>query len=104
MEHYERLGYELLSRNYRSAIGELDLIVADSRMVVFVEVKTSSTRLDPLLSIDRRKLARIRRLAGEWLSNAPACSRRQAIRVDVVAIRLDRQGRLVALDQFADVT
>ncbi len=71
---------------------------------MFVEVKTSSTRLDPLLSIDRRKLARMRRLAGEWLSSVPAGARRPAIRLDIVAITLDRRGELVALDQFADVT
>jgi Holliday junction resolvase-like predicted endonuclease len=71
---------------------------------VFVEVKTSSTRLDPLLSIDRRKLARMRRLAGEWLSSVPAGARRPAIRLDVVAVTLDRRGELVALEQFADVT
>ncbi len=71
---------------------------------MFVEVKTSATRLDPLVSIDRRKLARLRRLAGDWLANVPARARRRAIRLDVVAITLDGRGRLVALDQFADVT
>lgn len=33
-------GFKLVERNYRCAAGELDLIVLDKRVVVFVEVKT----------------------------------------------------------------
>jgi putative endonuclease len=33
-------GYQLVQRNYRCALGELDLVVLDRRVVVFVEVKT----------------------------------------------------------------
>jgi putative endonuclease len=33
-------GYKLVERNYRCPSGELDLIVLDRRVVVFVEVKT----------------------------------------------------------------
>ncbi len=33
-------GYKLVERNYRCPSGELDLIVLDLRVVVFVEVKT----------------------------------------------------------------
>jgi Holliday junction resolvase-like predicted endonuclease len=40
LEHYERLGFELLAANHRTRAGELDLIVADRRTIVFVEVKT----------------------------------------------------------------
>ena len=35
-----RKGYKLVERNYRCALGELDLVVLDRRVVVFVEVKT----------------------------------------------------------------
>jgi putative endonuclease len=33
-------GYKLVERNYRCSAGELDLIVLDRRVIVFVEVKT----------------------------------------------------------------
>lgn len=36
----EKKGYKLLERNYRCTAGELDLIVLDRRVIVFVEVKT----------------------------------------------------------------
>ena len=103
LEHYERLGFELLARNHRTRSGELDLVVADPDTIVFAEVKTARlTALDPLVSITQRKLARLRRLAREWLATAPHC-RRRGVRLDVIAIVLDEHDRLVALEQFADV-
>ena len=42
-EHYlKNKGYKLVERNYRCLSGEVDLIVLDRRVVVFVEVKTRS--------------------------------------------------------------
>ena len=37
-------GYKLVERNYRCKTGEVDLIVLDRKVVVFVEVKTRSDR------------------------------------------------------------
>lgn len=37
-----RKGYRTVERNYRCPVGELDLIVLDRRVIVFVEVKTRS--------------------------------------------------------------
>lgn len=36
----EHRGYQILDRNYHSPYGEIDIIAADSRYIVFVEVKT----------------------------------------------------------------
>ena len=38
--YLQKKGYTLVERNYRCPAGELDLIVLDRRVVVFVEVKT----------------------------------------------------------------
>lgn len=34
------LGYKILERNYRTKLGELDIIARDGRYLVFVEVRT----------------------------------------------------------------
>lgn len=39
-QYLKKKGYKLIERNYRCHGGELDLIVLDRRVVVFVEVKT----------------------------------------------------------------
>ena len=36
----KKKGYKIVERNYRCVLGELDLIVLDRRVLVFVEVKT----------------------------------------------------------------
>ena len=41
-DYLKRKGYRLVARNFRCPGGELDLIVLDRKVVVFVEVKTRS--------------------------------------------------------------
>jgi putative endonuclease len=102
--HYQRLGYTLVARNYRAHAGELDLIVADRRTLVFVEVKTRRAGgLDPLDAITAAKRRRMRLLATIWLASADGRPRRRELRFDAVAVVIDAAGRLVALDQVEDV-
>lgn len=83
--HYQRLGYEILDRNWRSTTGELDLVVARDGIIVFSEVKARRTEaFGPAASavtVDKQR--RIRLLAVEWLR---AHERRGALRFDVVAV------------------
>ncbi|MFQ6111291.1 MAG: YraN family protein [Nitrospinota bacterium] len=58
----KRCGYKIVERNFRCAVGEVDLVAWDGEVLVFVEVKTR-TRADfttPQEAVDwkkRRKLA-----------------------------------------------
>ena len=104
LEHYERLGFRLIDRNWRTRAGEIDLVVCDGRTTVFAEVKTRrSGGLDPLLSLTAVKRLRMRALAAAWLSDHPARPRTAALRIDAVAVVVDDRGALVALEQFEDV-
>ncbi len=100
LEHYERLGFRVLERNYRARAGELDLILCDARTIVFAEVKTRRPGgLDPLESITFAKQQRLRRLAASWLAERTGLPRDRELRFDAVGIVIDTTGRLVALDQ-----
>ncbi len=100
LEHYERLGFRLLERNYRSPAGELDLIVYDGETIVFAEVKTRRAGgLDPVESVTPAKQRRLRRLAAGWLGDQTGIPRAGELRFDAVGVVIDRGGRLVALDQ-----
>ena len=105
LEHYERLGFRLLERNWRHrAAGEIDLVVCDGVVTVFAEVKTRRRGgLDPLLAITREKRRRMRSLAAAWVREHPARPRTAALRIDAVAVVLDDRDQLVALEQYEDV-
>ena len=71
--HLERAGYEIVERNYRSRYGELDLVAADARCLVFCEVKTrvGTGRSGPAQALDAigpRKRRRVRAMAMQWLN------------------------------------
>jgi putative endonuclease len=86
-EWYTLHGYEVVARNWRCRDGELDLVLRRSRLFVFCEVKARTTTAFgvPAEAVNRRKQARIRRLAARWLQDeAPV--RAASIRFDVASV------------------
>lgn len=63
-------GYRLVCRNFRTALGEIDIIARDGETVVFVEVKTRfSTRHGrPAEAVSYPKQRKIIRMAQVYLS------------------------------------
>ena len=84
--HYRRLGHEILDRNWRSATGEVDLVVFDGATYIFSEVKARRTAdYGPAsAAVTVAKQRRIRQLAVEWLRAHEVHA--SSIRFDVVAI------------------
>jgi putative endonuclease len=103
-EHYERLGYTVLDRNYRTRWGELDLIVADAQTLVFAEVKAASQRASvaPLERLGGHKQRRVRQIAAAWMCEPRDRPWFSAVRFDAVAVTVDESGGLVALDHLED--
>jgi putative endonuclease len=86
--HLQAAGLTLLDRNWRCRSGELDIVAADGDAIVFVEVKTRSGNGfgTPAEAVTARKLARLRRLAAQWLAEQPDGRRWADVRFDVVAV------------------
>jgi putative endonuclease len=104
LDHYERLGFGVLDRNWRTRAGEIDLVLSDGRTTVFAEVKSRRIGgLDPVVSITPGKRRRLRTLAVAWLADHPGRARTPAVRIDAVTVVLDASGALVALEQFEDI-
>ena len=60
-KHLKKQGMKVLHRNFKTDMGEIDIVAKDGDTVVFVEVKTR-TRNDrgyPEEAVDRRKLRKI---------------------------------------------
>jgi putative endonuclease len=92
-------GYEIVTRNWRCQAGELDLVARHGECLVLVEVRTRRGTVlgPPEESITPAKQARLVTLAETYV---------QAVdwpgdwRIDVVAVELDRGGRLLRVDHY----
>lgn len=92
-EYLRRQGLVVLSRNWRSKEGELDLVATDGHRVVVAEVKTRSGTAfgAPADAVTPAKARRIRRLTGAWLARyrVGACE----VRFDVLSVLWRPQAR-----------
>jgi putative endonuclease len=83
-------GYQIIERNWRCSLGELDLIVQNHDTLVFVEVRTRSVSRFGLAeeSITPAKQARLIELAQSYVQEKALTAQRW--RIDVVAVQLGR--------------
>ena len=86
VDYLKQQGYQIISKNYRCQHGEIDIIVADSEYLIFVEVKTKRNLKfgTPQEEVDWRKQERIRLVAQHYISHHPAVE--LDYRFDVISI------------------
>ena len=84
---YTERGAEVVARRMRNDAGEVDLIVREGQIIVFVEVKARRGRDAAAASLSKSQMARLGTAAEIWMAeNAPNAD----MRFDVVLT--DRQG------------
>jgi putative endonuclease len=86
-------GYRIVARNLRTQLGELDIVAEDHGVLVFIEVKGRATEAfgGALLAVDRRKQAKLVKLASQYLARYHLSDR--PCRFDVVLVQgLPAQG------------
>lgn len=81
-------GYKILEKNYRSRLGEIDIIAQDGDSLVFVEVKTRRTQGfgSPKRGVTPIKQRKLSMAALEYLKKTQQITKKA--RFDVVAIHL----------------
>jgi putative endonuclease len=101
LQLYESLGFHLVARNWRCAVGELDLVVHRRGLLVFCEVKT---RAAPEFgggfdAVTWQKRSRLRRLVEAFVaSERPPYSH---MRFDVASAQVRRDRVVVELFEDA---
>jgi putative endonuclease len=98
-QHLVAQGYEIVARNWRCEHGELDLVAADGHCLAFVEVRTRRGQVmgTPEESITLAKQAKLVDLAQAYVQ---AHDWPGHWRIDVIAIEMDRRGRLLRVDHY----
>jgi len=84
---YLRRGYEVVARNWRCSVGEVDLILRGGDTVVFCEVKARASNEfgGPEGAVNWSKQRQLRRLAAIWLAEVRPTGAID-IRFDVAAV------------------
>ncbi len=87
-------GYKLLAKNYRTPLGEIDIIACKDQSIVFVEVKTrrSTSYGRPEEAVTSAKRKKISRIAHAYLE-ARGLSGYNA-RFDVISVIINDSGDL----------
>jgi putative endonuclease len=87
VQFLKKKGYRILWRNYKSPLGEIDIVAQDGEALVFVEVKTRADNSFglPFEAVDYRKREKLRKVALYYLKNC--CKRDVPSRFDVLSIQ-----------------
>ena len=98
-DYYRSRGSEVIAANVNYAVGEIDLIVRENNVFVFVEVKTRTTAAYGIAeAVTPRKIARMRKAAVQWLNGRPLSE----VRFDVIALQV--KGMSFELEHFEAVS
>jgi putative endonuclease len=101
-KYLEGKGYQILARNVRTPYGEIDIIAKELDQIIFVEVKTRTSRKFgyPEDAITESKITHLIESAEFYLQEHPEIN--VDWRIDVIAIQVDPQRNSPAIAHFED--
>lgn len=87
-------GFTIRTANYRTRLGEVDIVAVKDGTLIFVEVKTRSAGMiaRPMESVDRQKQRKLTFAAQQYLRGEPP---EKTARFDVIEVYLDANEKLV---------
>jgi putative endonuclease len=96
-------GYKILEKNFSTKFGEIDLVCRDHDNLVFVEVKLKvGDRFGkPEDMINKHKIWQVSRMGELYIMKNKI---NMPVRVDMVAVVIDREGNLERIDHYENMT
>jgi len=85
-------GYRIIARNYKTCIGEIDIIAQDGNTIVFIEVKTRADELfgQPFEAVNKKKRHKMKNVALLYMKKY---ERNSPVRFDVISIFYRANGK-----------
>jgi putative endonuclease len=98
-------GFRLIESNYTNKLGEIDLIMVDKDILIFVEVKLKvGDRFGhPEEMINKNKLSRIKRIAEGFLVMEAEAKKYEKYRIDAVCIVMDENKKVERISYYDNV-
>ncbi len=102
-EFLKQNGYRILAKNFRTKLGELDIVALDKGTVCFIEVKTrlGDKKGKPYEAINKRKIIHLKRAANYYLliNNY----KQYKLSLDAISIVLDNDLNPIKIDHFENI-
>lgn len=100
-QRLQQRGYRILARNYHTPYGELDIIAATQKYIVFVEVKTrrDASMVPPEENVTLSKQKRLLRAALLYLQRYPT---ELQPRFDVAGVTMEPSGMVTGFHYLAN--
>jgi putative endonuclease len=99
--HLRRSGYQILDRNVRTKLGEIDIVAKQGDCLVIVEVRTRrSSAMTPEESVGPIKQRRLARLGELYLATHSSAD--VDWRTDVIAIEQSGAGKVARLEHVVN--
>lgn len=84
-------GYKILEKNYHKRFGEIDIIAEKDDEIIFFEVRSKRKNIfSPLLTINRRKIEKLKILALNYVSEKGIFDKQ--IRFDIIGLTKNNKG------------
>jgi putative endonuclease len=89
-QHLKKQGYRIIEKNYRTKLGEIDIIAKDKDTLVFVEVKSRRSWQfgNPKAAVTPQKQRKISMVALQYLKSTHRSN--ASARFDVAAVTITR--------------
>lgn len=99
-------GYQIVAANFHNRFGEIDIIAAKNRYLVFVEVKAKigETFGSPEEMADKYKIRRVQQMATVFLRDNPTlASKYPQYRIDAVCLVLDEDNNITRFNHWENL-
>lgn len=94
-------GYTIYSGNYKTNVGEIDIVAEKDNIICFVEVKTrkESAFSSPADAVDKNKQENIKSTAAAYISHYKV---KNKVRYDIVEILVDEKYKVLDINHITD--
>ena len=101
--YLQNKGYRIIEQNYKNKYAEIDLIVRDKKVLVFIEVRTKIGEKfgTPEDSLNRNKIKKLIRNATAYTAQKGYA---KDYRIDAICIVLDEGKKVKRIDHYQNIS
>lgn len=102
-DYLVRHGYKIIGENIKVSYKEIDIIAKKQNLIVFIEVKTRTSDKFGFAdeAISSKKIKHLKRAIGAYLKSHN--SGFQDIRLDLIAIDIDKDKKIAKIKHYKDI-